>query len=481
MRRQDFLRTALGSAAGLVVAPRALEAALAAPLAEVAGAHRFASRPDLRPQVVKALRRSTGRAPGYVFLAPLSGPGDRGALIVDETGSPVWFRPSAPVVALNVRAAVYRGKPVLTWWQGKTEHGLGDGTHFVVDDTYSEVARLPAGGGRHSDLHEFVLTPHGTALVTAWEAVPTDLSGLGGLRNGVVIGGVVQELALPSGRVLFEWRSLDHVPIGESYAGVSLNAPYDYFHVNSVELDSDGDLLVSARNTWGIYKIDRGSGDVVWRLGGKRSDFAMGAGTTFAWQHDARHHDGHLVSLFDDGAAPPVEPRSRGLILALDVKQMRASVHRTYLHTPPVLAHALGNTQVLPNGNVLVGWGTAPYITEYTAGGRVVLDLKLAQGGQNYRAVKLPWRGRPTEPPAVGARRRQGTTFVYASWNGATDVASWQLATGPTGDALQDDRVAPRTGFETEIVAPADARYAAVTALDAGGSPIATSKTLRLP
>ena len=297
------MRTALGSAAGLIAAPTALEAALAAPLAEIAGAHRFVSRPDLRPQVVKTLRRSTGRAPGYVFLAPLSGPGDRGALIVDETGSPIWFRPSAPVVALNVRAAVYRGKPVLTWWQGKTEHGLGDGTHFVVDDTYREVARLPAGGRRHSDLHEFVLTPHGTALVTAWEAVPTDLSSLGGLRGGVVIGGVVQELALPSGRVLFEWRSLDHVPIGESYAGVSVHAPYDYFHVNSVELDSDGDLLVSARNTWGIYKIDRGSGDVVWRLGGKRSDFAMGPGTTFAWQHDARHHDGHLVSLFDDGAA----------------------------------------------------------------------------------------------------------------------------------------------------------------------------------
>jgi hypothetical protein len=481
VRRREFLRTALGSAAGLIFAPRALEAALAAPLAEVAGAHVFVSRPDLRPQVVKAVRRGAGRSDGYVFLAPLSGPGDRGAMIVDDTGAPVWFRSSGRIVALNVRAAIYRGKPVLTWWEGRTEHGLGDGTHLIVDDSYREIARLPAGKGRHSDLHEFVLTPHGTALVTAWEAVPTDLSGIGGLRNGVVIGGIVQELALPSGRVLFEWRSLDHVPISETYAGVSLHAPFDYFHVNSVELDSDGDLLVSARNTWAIYKIDRGSGDVVWRLGGKRSDFAMAPHASFAWQHDARHHDGHLVSLFDDGAAPPVEPRSRGLVLALDLKRMRATLQRAYVHSPSTLAHALGNMQLLPNGNVLVGWGTSPYVTEYTAGGRVVLDLKLAHGGQNYRALKLPWSGRPTDVPAIGVRQRQGTTFVFASWNGATDVATWQLSTGTVADALQQERVSPRTGFETAIPVSAGARFAAVTALAAGGDPLATSKTLHLP
>jgi hypothetical protein len=351
----------------------------------------------------------------------------------------------------------------------------------IVDDSYREIARLPAGGGRHSDLHEFVLTPHGTALVTVWEAVPTNLAGIGGLSNGVVIGGVVQELALPGGRVLFEWRSLDHVPIGESYAGVSVHAPYDYFHVNSVELDSDGDLLVCARNTWTIYKIDRGSGDVVWRLGGKRSDFEHGPGATFAWQHDARHHDGHLVSLFDDGAAPPVEPRSRGLILALDVKRMRATVQRTYVHSPRTLAHALGNLQVMPNGNVLVGWGTSPYVTEYTDGGRVVLDLRLAHGGQNYRALKLPWSGRPRDLPAVGVRRGGGTTLVFASWNGATEVASWQLSTGAAVDALQQERVVPRVGFETQLPVSPDARFAAVTALDAGGAPLATSRTVRLP
>ena len=107
--RGEFVRWAAASGAGAIVGARALEAALAAPRAEVAGAHVLVSRPDLRPQVIKAVRRGTGRAEGLVFLAPLSGPGDRGAMIVDDTGAPVWFRPSGREVALNVRAAIYRG------------------------------------------------------------------------------------------------------------------------------------------------------------------------------------------------------------------------------------------------------------------------------------------------------------------------------------------------------------------------------------
>jgi len=294
---------------------------------EPAKTHLFRSRPDLVPPVLTTVHHDVHASAGCLFLAPLSGPGQRGSLILDGSGEPLWFKPSKPVVALNFRAAVYRGKPVLTWWEGKTEHGLGEGTHVILDETYRQVARIPAGGGRPADLHEFLLTSRGTALVTAWERVPMDLSSVGGLPNGLVVGGVLQELELPSGRVLFEWRSLDHVTIDESHAAISTDTPYDYFHINSIELDADGNFLVSARNTWAIYKIDRGTGNIRWRLGGKKSDFAMGPGTGFAWQHDARHHGAtdQLVSLFDDGAAPQVQPHSKALVLALDPKRMRAT------------------------------------------------------------------------------------------------------------------------------------------------------------
>lgn len=480
------MRRAAGSGAGALLlgvggAPsRLLESALAAPAPT--GTHLFRSRPDLVPPILSTVHHDPRASAGCLFLAPLSGPGQRGSLILDGSGEPLWFRPSKPVVALNFRAALYRGKPVLTWWEGKTERGLGEGTHVILDEHYREVARVPAGRGRPSDLHEFLITSRGTALVTAWERVPMNLARIGGPSNGVVVGGIVQELELPSGRVLFEWRSLDHVAVDESHSGFNTKGAYDYFHINSIELDADGNFLVSARNTWAIYKIDRGSGNIIWRLGGKRSDFTMGPGTGFAWQHDARHHGARdqLVSLFDDGAAPQVQPQSKALVLALDTTRMRATLHRKYTHDPPVLSHALGSTQILPNGNVLVGWGTAPWLSEYTAGGRLVFDAHLPHGGQNYRVLKMPWHGRPTDDPAIATRRRRGHGYVYASWNGATDVHSWRLEAGATAASLTTAAATRRTGFETELLAPAGARYAAVVALDGHGKPLGRSKVERI-
>ena len=479
------MRRAAGSGAGALLlgggaSGRFVESALAA--ATPTQTHLFRSRPDLVPPILKTVHHDPRTSAGCLFLAPLSGPGQRGSLLLDRDGEPLWFKPSKPVVALNFRAAVYRGKPALTWWEGKTERGLGEGTHVILDQSYREVARIPAGGGRPSDLHEFLLTSRGTALVTSWERAPMNLSSIGGPSNGVVVGGIVQELELPSGRVLFEWRSLDHVGVEESHSGFNTKGAYDYFHINSIELDADGNFLISARNTWAIYKIDRGSGNIIWRLGGKKSDFAMGPGTAFAWQHDARHHGAsdQLVSLFDDGAAPQVQPQSKALVLALDTKQMRATLHRKYTHAPPVLSHALGSTQILPNGNVLVGWGTAPWLSEYTAGGALVFDAHLPHGGQNYRVLKMPWRGRPTEPPAIATRRRGGHGFVYASWNGATDVHSWRLESGASPSALPTVSATRRTGFETELLAPAGARYAAIVALDGRGRPLGRSQAMKI-
>src|SRR5581483_587958 len=380
--------------------------------------------------------------------------------------------PTRPAVGLNFRAAVYRGKPVLTWWEGKTQEGLGLGTHVVLDSTYRLVQHVHAGNGHASDLHEFLITNRDTALVTAWEPVET--------AQGIVVNGIIQELELPSGRVLFEWKSLDHVPVSESYVTFDRNGRWDYFHVNSVERLVDGHYLVSARNTWCVYKIDGETGSVIWRLGGKRNDFWMGPGTRFAWQHDARLHPGNLLSVFDDGGAPKVQPQSKGLMLHLDVKRLRATLHRRYVHHPPAVAHALGSMQVLPNGNVLVGWGTSPYFTEYTDDGRIVLDATLPRGGQSYRTLRFPWRGEPYYPPRAKATRHAAGHLLHVTWNGATEVAQWQLAYGPSPAAVEPQRTVPRDHFETRIAVPAGARYARATALDAQGRPLGTTKVVPL-
>lgn len=324
---------------------------------------------------------------------------------------------------MNFRVQTLRGEPVLTWWQALPGGGLGRGEHVIFDAAYREVARFPAGNGRRSDLHEFLVTDRGTALVTSFEIRH------GGAR-GLTMGGVVQELEIPTARVLFEWKSLDHIGVEESYAPRGYR--WDSFHVNSIDVDADGNLLVSARNTWAVYKVHRRTGAVLWRLGGKRSDFALAAGAHFAWQHDARSHDGgSVLSIFDNGVH-----RSRGLVLEL--RGRRASVLHEYRHDPAVHAHKLGSVQLLGNGDALVGWGTDPHFTEYAEAGAVKLDATLPHGGENYRTLRFPWHGRPHGGPVAAVRNG----MVYASWNGATDVAAWRIGTG---------QAVRRSGFETAL------------------------------
>jgi Arylsulfotransferase (ASST) len=471
--RGEFVRRSAGSGLGLLLAGGLDARALAAtPAKEPDETRRYVTRPDLHPPIVK-IQHATGKAAaGGLFIAPSSGAGQRGTLIIDDTGEPQWFQPSTPVTAMNFRAGLYKGKPVLTWWEGSTARGLGTGTHVIVDQSYKEVARMPAGGGRPSDLHEFVLTSRGTALVTSWE-----IATVNGQR---VVGGLVQEIEIPSARVLFEWRSLDHVAIEETHA-IENGGALDYFHINSIDEDHDGNFLVSARNTWAIYKINRTTGEVMWRLGGRKSDFKMGKGTVFAWQHDARHHGTSSISLFDDSSAPQVAPQSRGLVIKLDTANMHATLHRQYVHKPVALSHALGSMQVLPNGHVLVGWGTEPWFTEYGPDGTVHLDAKLPKGGQNYRAFRFPWIGKPAEPPRLKVLSEHGHRTVYVSWNGATEVASWRLESGPSRTKLANATTIRKHSFESAFppLGPDD-RYGAVIALDRHGKALGRSTVARV-
>jgi Arylsulfotransferase (ASST) len=399
-------------------------------------------------------------------------------MILDNAGDLVWWHSTKPRTALNLRAALWKGRPVLTWWEGKSNQGLGEGECVIADEHYDEIARFRAGH-RPVDLHEFVITPRGTALVTSTEIRRHDLTRLGGRVRGRVIDSLIEELEIPSGRVLFEWRSLDHVAPDETHA--TLGPRFDYFHANSIAPMADGSLLVSARNTWALYKVARPSGRVIWRLGGKRSDFHMGHGTHFYWQHDARSHDrDRLITVFDDGAAPPEEKQSRGLFLAVDERRRRVTLERAYTHQPPLLAKFTGSTQLLHDRNVLVGWGSEPYFTEFGHDGTIRLDMQFAPGGESYRALRFPWSGQPKTTPTLVAVPNAGSPLLYVSWNGATEVASWQLLTGSTPAALQATATVPRTGFETQLSPGLTSGYAAVTALDASDRPLGQSATVTL-
>jgi hypothetical protein len=424
---------------------------------------------------------------GYVFAAPFTGPGQYGPLILDNRGEPVWFHPNAKPTAMDFRMQRYRGENVLTWWEGKVGAGYGGGRGVVLDHSYRPIAVVKAGNGHDSDLHEFLITSRNTAIVAIYADRDTDTTAVGGPKDAQAVEGIVQELDIPSGRVLFEWHSLDHVSLDESYLpyGAEMGA-FDYFHLNSIGVDTDGNLLVSARHTSTVYKVDRRTGDVIWRLGGKKSDFSMGAGAIFNFQHDARRHRDGTLTLFDNGAfaPPPVDPveqASRPLRLALDTTAMTARLTQVYETPDPRLAFALGDVQQLPDGGVFVGWGTAGSFTEFTRDGGVRFDASFASGGMSYRVFRCPWVGRPHTLPDVAVRHvPAGKTTVYASWNGATEVARWRVETGSSARALRPAGSARRAGFETAITIPRASGVLAVAALDRRGRVLATSKPVRV-
>jgi hypothetical protein len=436
-----------------------------------APAQHFVSRPDLRPPPVKVLTEARGTAPGYLFLAPKKDVDQAGPLILDDAGQVVWFRPLDTHGVTDFRVQRYRGRPVLTWWRGQSDKGIGDGRYVIYDEHYRLIRTVSAGNGLAGDIHEFLITPRNTALFTIYRTVKVDLSALGGPRDGEIKEGVVQEVDIATGKVLFEWHSYPRVGLAESYEPLPKKRSdvWDYFHVNSIELDAGGNLLVSARHTHAVYEVRRRDGRILWRLGGRRSDFRMGPGTEFAWQHDARRQPDGTLTLFDNAASHPGQARqSRVLVLRLDETRRRATLVRSYAHSPKLLSTSQGNAEFLPDGHVLVGWGSSPYVTEFDRAGNVLLDLRFGIGKvDSYRAFRSPWVGRPLDRPAVALRG--GTAYV--SWNGATGVARWRAV---DGDGTELATV-PRHGFETAIPLPAGGSSVTVEALGASGQVLGRS------
>jgi Arylsulfotransferase (ASST) len=460
------------------------------------GVLHFVTRPDLTPPAITVSRHSGPQAgdPPYFILSPagypLTGPGQPGLMILDRYGNPVWFSPNTGFPAdkgmgrVDLQTQTYRGQPVLTWWEGQVEKGVGYGQAVIADSSYQTIATISGGDGLSADLHEFIISPQDTALITAVRPRPADLSALGGPANGTALSGAVLEVDIATGAVLFEWNSLDWVPVTDTYAafsGGTATAPFDYFHINSIAVAPDGNLIVSARNTCTVYKIARPGGELLWRLGGKRSSFQMGAGATFWFQHHARPRGTQSLSLFDDAGSPQKEPQSRAILLDLDTASMRATLSRSYTHPAKLLAANQGSTQLLAGGRMLVGWGNLPYFTEFAEDGELLLDGQFPVGDQSYRAFTAGWTGHPTDSPAVAARvNPAGGSVVYASWNGATELSSWTVLAGSTATQLGEAGSQRRTGFETMITVNSTGPYFAVTANDASGHVLGRSDTVQL-
>jgi hypothetical protein len=419
-------------------------------------------------------------APGLLFTGPM-GHGANG-LITDSNGSPVWMEPTGAGVT-DLRVQTYRGSPVLTYWSGTSVGGHGEGTGIIRDTSYALVAQVSAADGLKADLHEFTLTQEGTALLTSYPTVRADLSSLGGPAAGFIYDCRVQEVDVATGDLVFDWTASQHIALAESFLrpgddpaadGRSPDTAFDPFHVNSVDRRPDG-YLVSARHTHTAYLVDR-TGNVVWRLGGRRSDFAIPAEAAFAWQHDVRQRPGGVISMFDNHYRDGSTGTSRGLLLAVDESAHTAALTLALEHGGH-RGNAMGNVQFLDNGHYLVGWGADPAATEFAADGTAISEAT-GIGSGCYRAYRHVWSATPTTSPDIAVVPGNGSTMqAFVSWNGATEVAAWRLLTGTDPERLVEAAVVKKRGFETNA-AVAAAAHLAVEAVDGKGGVLATSAVI---
>ncbi len=407
-------RALLGAGAALVAG---------VPLAAVGTTSAEATTPSAPPPL-SILTSSGGGSRGDIFISPFGDASTyaNGPEILDAQGNVVWFQPvPAGEEAADFRTQTYRGQPVLTWWQGTGLGGLSSGADYIYNDHYQQIATVNAGNGLSADGHEFLITPWNTALVLSYTTTTANLTSIGGAADQTVINGVVQEIDIATGKVLFQWNSEDHVPFSQSEQPLPASAsdPWDWFHINAVELDTDGNLLIDARDTWTTYKVSLATGNIIWQLGGKDSSFTLqaapgqvldSASELFAWQHDPEPLGGGLYTFFDnESSGSPELPYSRAITVKLDERNHAATLVASDNQPEGLSAASQGNAQTTGDGNLFVGWGILPYISEFDPAGKLIFNAEFPAGVNTYRAYLLPWN--PGQPGGDNGHRGRGRSI----------------------------------------------------------------------
>ena len=380
----------------------------AIPLALV-GTSAADAAPPTSPPPITILTSHAHLGRGDIFITPTGGTSTyaNGPEILDKRGNIVWFRaiPQGQT-ASDFRTQTYHGQPVLTWWQGTGLGGLSSGTDYIYNDRYQQIATVNAGNGLSADGHEFLITPRNTALILSYTTATANLTSIGGPANQTVINGVVQEINIATGKVLFQWNSEDHVPFSQSEQPLpaSPSTPWDWFHINAVHLDTDGNLLIDARDTWTTYKVSLATGNTIWQLGGKDSSFTLeaapgqvldSADEIFAWQHDPEAIGHDEYTFFDnESSGTPLLPYSRAVTVKLDERKHVATLIASDDQPEGLAAASQGNAQTTRDGDLFVGWGALPYFSDFDPAGQLIFNAEFPTGVNTYRAYLLPWHER---------------------------------------------------------------------------------------
>jgi hypothetical protein len=371
------------------------------------------------------------------------------------------------------------------------------GNWHVLNNRYKEIAKIPDTiDGWQPSGHEFLITKAGTALTTGYRYIPhRDLSSRGGGTDQTLLDSGVVEVDVKTGKLVRAWSADEHIPMADGVPPANPNSPaaYDPWHINSIDVDKDGNWLVSMRNTWAIYKINSTTGAIVWTLGGKSNQFQIPDNVAFAFQHDARWLPNGDMTIFDNDccgfipqpsgppkAAPPIHgSQSRGMQLKVDENAKTVSlVREDKLYD--LISGTQGSRQVLSNGNVFIGWGQQPFYSEFSKTGKLLLAVRYPDQNESYRAYRFAWKGSPTAKPSAAARPSGRNTRVYASWNGATEVAAGRVWAGKSSRKLKVvAKKVSKSGFETAKRIKGAGPIVKVQALNKKGRVIGTSRAVR--
>jgi Arylsulfotransferase (ASST) len=500
----------VGLAAGVSVAA----SAAAAPDGSTARASQRAVRiaaadPDIvgTPRMI-IHERKPGLAPGYIFTGPkVDGPRPKGTfvgpLISDNRGRPIWFADyPGQTHATDVRVQTYEGQKVLTYWVGHSapgNPGVGVGTDLILNRHYQVIKRVHSHAREAADQHEFQITRRGTAIVVSYQIRTMNARSEGGARKQKVYDCLVQEVNLHNGKVAFTWHSARHVPLSDSHLPPPKNAtthkplantPWDYFHINSVNFDRDGNVIISGRHTWAVYKVDYKTAKTIWTLGGRSSTFKLAHGVKFKWQHNAIPLGHNTYRIFDnnwDRTPPKPNKVSKVLWIKVHPKAKTANLVRKALVHPSgkVLAGSQGNAQTLGKGHVFVGWGDADRISEFNAKGKMLFNAQFpahpAKGLfiNTYRAYRFPWVGAPTGRPSLHRSAPGGRRQFDVVWNGATRVVKWRINGGNSPKKMHLLGTTLWRGLDTAFRLSRAPAYVQVSGVNRGGHVIARSGVVR--
>lgn len=375
------------------------------------------------------------------------------------------------------------------------------GRAVIYNNQYT-LAREVSIEAAMTNIHELNVQNPPKAMIITTKIARVKLSELGLEIAGDVGSNGFIEVDLNTGEETFRWMSDGHITLDESVVMTPETwEEDDYVHLNSVEKSQKGDFLISARHTNTIYLVSGQDGHIIWRLGGKKSDFD--ADFTFCGQHDARilsegpdptNPTSFVISFLDNGAIYLSDswtimesPTSSGLVVQLDLVAMKATLLKRFMRPDGGSTDRRGNMQSLPNGNTFISWSYGGYLTEHSSDGRVLMEARYdSERFDTYRAYKLPWVGRPSYPPTLvaelyGANGSDQSTIFHVSWNGATDIAYWRFyARNSSASTKKEIGTVPKNGFETSFLIQTYVDWVSAEALDSNHQVLGASADSRV-